>query len=95
LSNANLSDANLNNANLNNASLRDADLTGADLTETILLETFFSNVNITNVIGLETCVHRGPAPSTIELLKDRADCRSRFFVALAFRNALLTTFHLS
>jgi len=59
LSRANLTDANLIGANLTGALLSRADLTGATLGETI-----FGNINLTKVIGLETCRHFGP--STID-----------------------------
>jgi hypothetical protein len=36
-------------------------LPGADLTEATLGETVFGNVDLSNVIGLDTCRHRGPS----------------------------------
>jgi uncharacterized protein YjbI with pentapeptide repeats len=71
LSGAHLGDVSLVRANLNRADLRRADLRrtvlrganlyGADLTEATLYETVFSNVDLTGVIGLETCQHKGPS----------------------------------
>jgi uncharacterized protein YjbI with pentapeptide repeats len=71
LSNAKLGDASLIRANLNRADLhrvdlrrtvlRGANLYGADLTDATLYETVFSNVDLTGVIGLETCQHKGPS----------------------------------
>jgi uncharacterized protein YjbI with pentapeptide repeats len=56
--------ANLIHAHLYNADLRVANLTGANLTDVRLSETIFGNVDLTGVIGLETCRHNGP--STID-----------------------------
>jgi hypothetical protein len=61
LSGANLTGANLSGANLSYANLSNATLSYADLTETNLLETVFGNVDLTGVIGLETCIHHGPS----------------------------------
>jgi hypothetical protein len=61
LNGANLSDANLSDADLSYASLNDANLSGAYLTEANLLETSFVNVDLTNVLGLKTCIHHGPS----------------------------------
>jgi hypothetical protein len=66
LSAANLSDANLSHANLSHADLIQADLTRADLTRADLsdasfFETVFTNVDLSNVIGLDTCIHEGPS----------------------------------
>jgi TIR domain/Pentapeptide repeats (8 copies) len=61
---ANLVTANLVGADLIGAILVGANLTGANLTDVHLSETIFSNVDLTGVIGLETCTHRGP--STID-----------------------------
>jgi hypothetical protein len=66
LSNAELSYANLSNANLLNAILHDAklkgtELRGANLTKTELEETVFGDLDLTDVIGLETCEHMGPS----------------------------------
>ncbi len=71
LSNANMINtdlrvANLTGADLSRAILYDANLTrsflhGADFTEAHLFQTFFILVDLANVIGLETCTHRGPS----------------------------------
>jgi uncharacterized protein YjbI with pentapeptide repeats len=53
---ADLSGAALGLANLSNTVLRGANLTGAGLGETV-----FGNVDLTDVIGLETCQHHGPS----------------------------------
>ena len=59
-----LSDANLGGASLGGANLTWTYLFGADLTDALLWETIFASVNLTNVKGLESCVHSGP--STID-----------------------------
>jgi uncharacterized protein YjbI with pentapeptide repeats len=73
LSVANLSGAKLTGADLTGANLNGADLTGADLTgaklgadlsdgrDANMMETVFGNVDLTRVIGLETCEHYGPS----------------------------------
>jgi hypothetical protein len=38
-----------------------ANLNGADMTGALLLGTVFGNVDLTSVIGLETCIHHGPS----------------------------------
>jgi hypothetical protein len=64
LSGADLSDAFLIGANLTGAdlirtNLAGANLKGANLTGAKLHETIFGNVDLTSVIGLETCIHHG------------------------------------
>jgi uncharacterized protein YjbI with pentapeptide repeats len=61
---ANLTRAHLNEANLGRANLTGADLTGADLSRVGLVETVFGNTDLSDVKGLETCLHMGP--STID-----------------------------
>ena len=73
---ANLGRADLVEANLGRAHLRGADfagaylggvnlggahLGGANLREAILYETIFANVDLTDVKGLESCIHHGPS----------------------------------
>jgi uncharacterized protein YjbI with pentapeptide repeats len=76
LSDADLSDANLNGANLSdtnlsradlgrthltNAYLSRADLDGANLSGADVGNTIFVDVNLSSVIGLDSCEHRGPS----------------------------------
>jgi uncharacterized protein YjbI with pentapeptide repeats len=61
---ANLHGADLHGADLQFTNLSDSDLSSANLTRARLLMTNFGNVDLTNVIGLETCEHIGP--STID-----------------------------
>jgi hypothetical protein len=68
---AKLRRANLDGADLSHADLRGADLvgtnffgadvTGADVSGAELLSTSFANIDLNNVIGLETCKHIGPS----------------------------------
>jgi hypothetical protein len=66
LRHAELLSADLTGADLSTAQLRDAHLggaqqSGANLTGATLSETVFANVDLTSVIGLETCNHFGPS----------------------------------
>lgn len=71
LTGANLMRADFLGANLHNASLRKADLTGtnlsgidfsrANLAEAELFETIFSDLDLTEVAGLDHCFHSGPS----------------------------------
>ena len=60
----NLSRANLSGANLGGAYLSGADLRGVNFAGVYLYDTIFANANLTDVKGLESCVHQGP--STID-----------------------------
>jgi hypothetical protein len=55
----NLSGADLSGAFLGVTNLSGANLSGANLTKVDLALTVFANVDLTSVIGLETCIHRG------------------------------------
>jgi hypothetical protein len=61
LTTAYLSGVNLSDADLRLADLRSTDLSGANLTQAVLGETHFANVDLTSVIGLDTCEHTGPS----------------------------------
>jgi hypothetical protein len=61
LSGADLTGADLTGASLSRASLAETDLSGADLSKVQLFDTIFANTNLTDVVGLETCDHRGPS----------------------------------
>jgi uncharacterized protein YjbI with pentapeptide repeats len=58
---ADLSHANLSGADLMLAELRFSKVEHANLTNARLLETTFAGIDLTNVIGLETCRHDGPS----------------------------------
>jgi hypothetical protein len=64
LSGACLVRANLIGADLALASLSGADLTSANLSEVRLSETTFGNTDLTDVVGLDSCIHH--RPSTID-----------------------------
>jgi hypothetical protein len=59
LSRADLRGADLSDTNLGLANLRGADLEGANLIGARLGNTIFADVELTSVIGLETCEHLG------------------------------------
>jgi hypothetical protein len=61
LSHADLNYADLSYAILSQANLSRADLIDANMTGVYLGETIFASVDLTRVIGLETCVHLGPS----------------------------------
>jgi uncharacterized protein YjbI with pentapeptide repeats len=61
-----LNRANLSDANLSGADLRRADLSGANLSRTnmngaIFQETLLVDIDLSKIIGLENCQHRGPS----------------------------------
>ena len=58
---ADLTGADLSGADLVEANLGGAYLDGANLTRAHLFETVFGDIDLTSVIGLETCEHRGPS----------------------------------
>ena len=103
LGDANLSGAKLTGADLTGANLNGADLTGADLTgaklgadlsdgrDANMMETVFGNVDLTSVIGLETCEHYGPSIIDHRTLERSGRCRSRFFAGSACRTTLSST----
>ena len=89
LTRANLSWANLSWANLSTADLTLADLTGADLSRGVLGETVFSNTNLTTVLGLETCRHRGPSPLDYRTLAQSGPLPLAFLRGCGLPDALI------
>jgi hypothetical protein len=61
---ANLRRADLREANLIAANLHEADLRGADLSRAVLRKTIFTDVDLSNCKGLDSCIHI--SPSTID-----------------------------
>jgi uncharacterized protein YjbI with pentapeptide repeats len=71
MSDANLFSANLTLADLDRADLSDANLSGANLSHldldgtvlnrAVFRETILADMDLTNVIGLDTCEHFGPS----------------------------------
>jgi uncharacterized protein YjbI with pentapeptide repeats len=68
LSLANLSLANLSRADLSEANLSRANLSGADLSGAVCDVTGFANLDLSEAIGLESVVHRGPSSLGIDTL---------------------------
>jgi uncharacterized protein YjbI with pentapeptide repeats len=89
LSGANLRGANLRDANLLAADLNGADLSGADLSNTQLLETVFANVDLSNVIGLDTCMHHGPSTIDHRTLKKSPDLPLAFLRGVGLPDSLI------
>jgi TIR domain/Pentapeptide repeats (8 copies) len=58
---ANMSNVNLRDAVLGFTILRQSKLGGADMTDAFLEGVVFADIDLSNVIGLETCVHGGPS----------------------------------
>ncbi|MFO1433433.1 MAG: toll/interleukin-1 receptor domain-containing protein [Candidatus Competibacteraceae bacterium] len=58
---ANLREANLNGADLRGTNFSGADLRGVNFSGARLGETTFGNLDLSEVIGLETCRHEGPS----------------------------------
>jgi uncharacterized protein YjbI with pentapeptide repeats len=56
-----LDQANLSGAELVGANLCHARLSRTELSAAVLLATIFGDVDLTSVIGLERCIHRGPS----------------------------------
>jgi uncharacterized protein YjbI with pentapeptide repeats len=68
LSFTNLSEADLSEANLSFVNLSAADLREANLSDAVLAETILSNIDLSRVIGLETCQHSGPSAVDLRTL---------------------------
>ena len=69
LTNARLKGADLRNAQLMNASFSDVDLTEADFGQANMLRTTIDGTNLSEVLGLDAVIHRGPSAigtSTLE-----------------------------
>ena len=68
LSGADLINANLNRASLIRANLSRANLSQADLSNTAIGETTFGNVDLSEVVGLETCEHHSRSTIGIDTI---------------------------
>ena len=68
LSFADLIGANLSGANLSGANLSSADLSGANLSNAYILSTVFTDIDLSRVKGLETCIHSGPSSIGIDTI---------------------------
>ena len=69
LSGARLTWAVLSGADLSGADLTRADLNGADPSGARLYQTSFTNTDLTDTVGLETCQHHGPSPIDHQTLR--------------------------
>jgi uncharacterized protein YjbI with pentapeptide repeats len=67
-----LTRANLSDADLSSANLGGANLSGANLTKAGLWETSFVDVDLSKVVGLETCVHEGPSTVNHRTLRKKS-----------------------
>jgi hypothetical protein len=65
---ANLANTSLRKADLNSVNLHGARLDGTDFTKASLFGVSWTDVDLSNAIGLETLVHFGPSPIGIETL---------------------------
>jgi hypothetical protein len=74
----------LNDANLTGANLRGANLSGA-----ILFETIFGNTDLSDAIGLETCVHWGPSVIDFRTLEKSKSLPLTFLRGVGLPDALI------
>ena len=91
LSDADLSHADLSRANLRQARLIGTSLRGTDLTKADLDETVFVDVDLSSVIGLETCVHYGPSAIDYGTLRKSGRLPLSFLRGVGLGTISLTT----
>jgi hypothetical protein len=84
--------ANLAGAYLFNASLIGADLRGVNLTGARLGKTILADVNLSNVIGLETCEHSGPSIIDHKTILKSASLPLVFLRGIGLPDALIDYF---
>jgi hypothetical protein len=103
LGHVDLSGANLNRADLFGADLRGANLsahlgyanldgahlTGANLSDATLIETFFTNVDLSKVMGLATCLHFGPSIIDVRTLEKSPDLPLAFLRGVGLPDRLI------
>jgi hypothetical protein len=104
LARANLRRTNLDGTNLWDANLSDADLTGAallgtnfngtilrgaDLSNATLTETTLADLDLTSVIGLETCQHMGPSSIDHQTLMNSYPLPLRFLRGVGLPDNLI------
>jgi uncharacterized protein YjbI with pentapeptide repeats len=68
LASVNLSEADLSRSNLSRAILNDAKLLRTNFSEALLARTTFGTVDLSQTVGLETVVHKGPSIIGIDTL---------------------------
>jgi uncharacterized protein YjbI with pentapeptide repeats len=79
LTSADLSGADLSRAELHHVILQHSNLRGADLTEAQLGSAIFPDVDLANVIGLDTCIHDGPSTIDHRTLQKSGPLPLKFF----------------
>ena len=89
LRDVNLGGASLSRVFLRGAILNDANLNGVDLSSAVLDETFFTDVALTNVIGLDTCEHQGPSIIDYRTLEKNPNLRLVFLRGVGLPDRLI------
>jgi uncharacterized protein YjbI with pentapeptide repeats len=90
---AHLSRANLSRANLIRADLSHADLSYANLSDGMLYETVFADVNLSTVMGLESCNHLGPSALDHRTLVNSGPLPLAFLRGSGLPDALIEYLH--
>jgi hypothetical protein len=90
---ANLSHANLIHANLNGTNLHAATLSGTVLRYTVFIQTFFTDVDLSNVIGLDTCKHYGPSSIDFRTLRKSPNLPLVFLRGVGLPDRLIDYLH--
>ncbi len=90
---ANLSTSRIHKANFSNALLlwfdfRSAYLARTNLSNAVLWETVFINTDLTEVKGLDTCVHNGPSSVDHRTISNSAGIPKFFLLACGIPNSL-------
>jgi hypothetical protein len=86
---ANLSGANLSGARLSSTILRETNLSGADLSYVTFVEAFFANVDLTNIIGLDTCTHLAPSSIDFRTLQNSPNLPLAFLRGVGLPDTLI------
>jgi hypothetical protein len=89
LKQADLNGADLKGADLRAANLMKASLIDADLTEVVLSETIFVDLDLSSVIGLETCSHVGPSIIDYRTLRNSAPLPIPFLRGIGLPDAVI------
>jgi uncharacterized protein YjbI with pentapeptide repeats len=89
LSWAQLSRANLTGANLTWANMTEADLSRANLSGAALYGTVFGGIDLTEVRGLDRCVHVGPSIVDFQTLKLSGPLPTAFLRGVGFPDRLI------
>ena len=84
-----LSAANLSEVHLDFADLSGADLRAANLRAAYLEDTVFTNVDLSEAIGLETCVHHGPSSVDLRTLERSGLLPDEFLRGVGFSDSYI------